>query len=809
MFRNHALLASTLSLLIAPFAVAQTPADLGSGFDTDGENWRVNDSGTVLSWEASGGATGAYLEAQGDGTLWHFQSPLTWAGDWSGYRSLRFELAIPSRHYASNDREDMVEIEGTNGGIMRWNGPTPIWSWTYFEVSLDPAAFGVDQATFDGIMASVAELRILGELTENTDERVGLDNVLLTTTPAQVFSENLIERFTDATVDPDTNSVAGWRPVDDVTFSRADAGRPSYCLYGNDWQDGRFFKIASPISWAGDWSGFTELRFDFRWNSSSGDLTDVTLVTIFGANGQTLSWNTDLLDNEWQQHVIALEPATFGVDQATFDGVMNYVNQIRIHGEFDNGDDQAYLDNVMLVTAPVTPTVFDRNLIARYGADAEGWRGYDNCGLSWESSGGRVDGHIVGEDLGNGIARFQSPDAWSGDWRNFSELRLFLKVFGANRAGLDGELTIATWDGTSISVTLPRAYRSWSPFTIDLVPETFGVSQAEFDAVMGDVAVLWIKSDLVNGFGSADRTGLDEVALLIDPDLNSPPPERVSDFEIDAEGWRGNGWTGSIWTFASTEADHQASGGNPGGRITLDDAETNAGWLSPESWSGDWRGYGSISFDINILQGTSLLSPGWMIGIVSTQGTLFQDVADVPELLTWKHYELPLSADAFGVAQDEFDRHMRDVIAICIRSEWINGSELEALDNVNLSKANADYLLWLGGFLSPAELDDPAVAGTGADPDDDGATNWEEFMALTDPTNPLDRFTATARDESGGVRIEFEARSGRVYQVYRSTTLTPPWTPVGTLITGDDTLQSFMDTTGDSRAYFQVSVSRP
>ena len=93
---------------------------------------------------------------------------------------------------------------------MTWSGPTPLWTWTHYEISLDPASFGVDQATFDGIMADVAEIRILAEFTTDT-ETVGLDNVLLTATPVKVHTEDLIERFTYATVDPDDNSVAGGR----------------------------------------------------------------------------------------------------------------------------------------------------------------------------------------------------------------------------------------------------------------------------------------------------------------------------------------------------------------------------------------------------------------------------------------------------------------------------------------------------------------------------------------------------------------------------------------------------------------------
>ncbi len=216
---------AALLLMAAPHAGAQTPLDLASGFDTGTENWRASDAGAALTWQASGGIDGAFVEGGGPGTEWYFLSPLAWAGDWSGYRALRFDLAIPSRHYADLDRGNMVIIVGANSEVMKWNGPTPLWTWTHFEISLDPESFGVDQATFDAIMTDVTELRILAEFT-TASETVGLDNVLLTAAPIHVHSENLIERFTYATVNPMDNSVAGWSPVDDVTFYVEDSGRP-------------------------------------------------------------------------------------------------------------------------------------------------------------------------------------------------------------------------------------------------------------------------------------------------------------------------------------------------------------------------------------------------------------------------------------------------------------------------------------------------------------------------------------------------------------------------------------------------------
>ncbi len=97
---------------------------------------------------------------------------------------IKFDYSIPSRHYPDADRAGMVVIAGANGQQMMWTASTPLWTWTHYEVDLSPSSFGVDQATFDGIVTNVAELRILAEFTASI-ETVGLDNVLVTATPPE------------------------------------------------------------------------------------------------------------------------------------------------------------------------------------------------------------------------------------------------------------------------------------------------------------------------------------------------------------------------------------------------------------------------------------------------------------------------------------------------------------------------------------------------------------------------------------------------------------------------------------------------
>ena len=139
-FLRAALAHLLLALAAASLALADSPPDRTSSFAADAEQWSASPAGVTLTHSASGGADGSYLAGKGPGGMWHFISPPAWAGDWTGYRSLAFDLAITSKHYADNDAAGMVTIVSGDGQSMTWNGPTPLWTWTHYEVSIDPAS---------------------------------------------------------------------------------------------------------------------------------------------------------------------------------------------------------------------------------------------------------------------------------------------------------------------------------------------------------------------------------------------------------------------------------------------------------------------------------------------------------------------------------------------------------------------------------------------------------------------------------------------------------------------------------------------
>ena len=85
-----------------------------------------------------------------------------------------------------------------------------------------------------------------------------------------------------------------------------------------------------------------------------------------------------------------------------------------------------------------------------------------------------------------------------------------------------------------------------------------------------------------------------------------------------------------------------------------------------------------------------------------------------------------------------------------------------------------------GAWLSERWEKTPEWLPREGDEDGDGATNWEEYVADTDPTDAAERLEARIRVEDGRVTVEaVPANSGRTYRIYGKKELdSGAWTAV-------------------------------
>jgi hypothetical protein len=167
-------------------------------------------------------------------------------------------------------------------------------------------------------------------------------------------------------------------------------------------------------------------------------------------------------------------------------------------------------------------------------------------------------------------------------------------------------------------------------------------------------------------------TGLIRFDVLCSAQL---PQIVQSTFEVDLDGWT-----------------HSGAGGNPGGRLYIDNSEGPVTYIyAPAKFRGNLSAYesGYFTFD-GLMVGTG--GAPWTSGLdyghvwISNGGTsMFAELAPTqPSTANWESYFRPLFASDWGVSGATFDAIMANVTAIRISVEALFGAEIQAIDNVRL-----------------------------------------------------------------------------------------------------------------------------
>jgi len=131
----------------------------------------------------------------------------------------------------------------------------------------------------------------------------------------------------------------------------------------------------------------------------------------------------------------------------------------------------------------------------------------------------------------------------------------------------------------------------------------------------------------------------------------------------------------------------------------------------------------------------------------------------------------------------------------------------------DLFDANGDGLLdaWQVHYFGSIGS---SAAAPSADPDGDGANNWQEWRCGTVPTNSLSVLRLLAPvTASTNVRLSWQSVAGVSYFLERATSLSasPAFTPLATNVSGQPGTTTYTDTNaiGAGRWFYRVGVSTP
>jgi len=116
---------------------------------------------------------------------------------------------------------------------------------------------------------------------------------------------------------------------------------------------------------------------------------------------------------------------------------------------------------------------------------------------------------------------------------------------------------------------------------------------------------------------------------------------------------------------------------------------------------------------------------------------------------------------------------------------------------------------WSQSHFSEAEIA-AGLAKSGQDPDGDGATNWQEYVAGTNPRDPASRFDLQISPNLGtsGMELAFGSATGRLYSLYASTDLVHgAWSPLQTNLSGSGSVLVVSDTNDWHRSYYRVEAT--
>jgi hypothetical protein len=155
--------------------------------------------------------------------------------------------------------------------------------------------------------------------------------------------------------------------------------------------------------------------------------------------------------------------------------------------------------------------------------------------------------------------------------------------------------------------------------------------------------------------------------------------EIISTFDSDLDGWVFNS-NGSIWA-------HRTSGGNPGGYVYIEDNAPVTGMFAwaPAKFLGDLSGFngGVLSVDLRLemIPDQNYDESYGRILIEGSSGFAQKDIVIGPATTSWETYGAQLSAEEWGLSEEDWADLLSSVTLIRITLEAGANDDATGIDN--------------------------------------------------------------------------------------------------------------------------------